>query len=123
MRELVATWTARTPRLPDAELARACDAAVSTVERLAQSDTLINVDVRIDNIIFRGFDDASGRSPVVVIDFTETFVRDDESDDDWRQWKKDVDEIGAIGQPLTVKVRNHVGVGIWTHRGLRPRGI
>ena len=35
LRELVATWATRTPRPPDAELARVCEAAVSLVERIA----------------------------------------------------------------------------------------
>lgn len=120
MRELVATWTARTPSPPDAQLAKICDAAVDAVEQVAQCDALINPDVRVDNVIFRGFDDTPGRSPVVVIDFTEVFTRDGESDEEWRQTKVDNDEVGAIGKALTVKVATQVGLGIWTFHRILP---
>ncbi|EJD50587.1 hypothetical protein AURDEDRAFT_84326 [Auricularia subglabra TFB-10046 SS5] len=120
MRELVATWTSRTPRLPDAELARACEAAVDTMERVTQNDGLINRDVRIDNVIFRGFDDAGARAPVVLIDIAECLPHDSRPLADWREWKKRTDEVGAIGQPLTFKVARQVGLGIWTWRRMHP---
>lgn len=120
MREVVATWSARSPRPPDAELARACEAAVDAMERVAQNDALVNRDVRIDNVIFRGLDDARGRSSAVVIDLAGCVAQDDRPLEDWRQWKRDMDEVGAVGQVLTFKVARQVGLGIWTYRGMRP---
>ncbi|EJD50586.1 hypothetical protein AURDEDRAFT_160486 [Auricularia subglabra TFB-10046 SS5] len=101
LRELIATWTVQTPR---AELVRACEAAVDTIERVTQNDTLVNRDVRIDNVVFRGFDDAGARAPFVVIDFAACLPYDSRPLVDWLEWKKDIDEVGAIGQPLTIKV-------------------
>lgn len=116
MREVVATWSARSPRPLDAELARACEAAVDAMERVAQNDALVNRDVRIDNVIFRGLDDARA----VVIDLAGCVAQDDRPLEDWRQWKRDMDEVGAIGQVLTFKVARQVGLGIWTYRGILP---
>ncbi|EJD40535.1 hypothetical protein AURDEDRAFT_115824 [Auricularia subglabra TFB-10046 SS5] len=110
MRELVATWSARIPRPPDSELVRLCEAAVSVMERIAPRYEIINHDVRIDNFICR---DAGGRSPVVLIDLAQCEQRGDQTDEAWREWKVNANEIGAIGQVLAQKVEQHVGPDVW----------
>ncbi|EJD40536.1 hypothetical protein AURDEDRAFT_90941 [Auricularia subglabra TFB-10046 SS5] len=113
LREIVATWTARTPRLPDAELARVCEAAVSVMGRIAWRYEIINLDVRIDNFICCADGGSMGRSPVVLIDLAQCEKHGKETDEEWREWKAGLDEIGAVGQVIGMKVRQQVGPDVW----------
>ncbi|KAI8992801.1 hypothetical protein BD414DRAFT_482257 [Trametes punicea] len=131
LRQLVATWKARDPRLPNEVLVTLCEDAVRVVDRISDFDVL-NEDVRVDNLLIREpfIDNASYlqdekvalvENPVVLIDLGHCRLRrEDESEGEWVQAKWSQDETGAVGFVVLGLIREFIGEGVWTYeRSLR----
>ncbi|PIL27167.1 hypothetical protein GSI_10309 [Ganoderma sinense ZZ0214-1] len=124
LRQLVMTWTARDPPLPNTVLATLCEEVVKAVDRLSDFD-LLNRDVRIDNIMIREPFVTSSSSvgeltivdnPVVVIDFGLCRFRGENEDEaSWVKSKAVADETGAAGVVLQRLVEDFVGRGVWVY--------
>ncbi|KAI1787467.1 hypothetical protein LXA43DRAFT_951217 [Ganoderma leucocontextum] len=137
LRELIATWTARDPPLPNGILATVCEEAVRVVERVSDFDVL-NEDVRVDNFLIRepfvGTSSSRGEVPavvedaVVLIDLGHCRLRrEDESEGELVKAKWSQDEAGAAGFVALGLVRKFVGEDVWTYkeslRYYRPRDL
>ncbi|PIL37417.1 hypothetical protein GSI_01111 [Ganoderma sinense ZZ0214-1] len=120
LRQLVATWKARDPPLPNTVLTTLCEDAVKVVDRISDFDVL-NEDVRIDNFLIREpFVDSSSAAivedAVVLIDLGQSRLRgEDESEDDWIKAKWSQDETGAVGFVTLGLVREFVGQDVWSY--------
>ncbi|KAI1787460.1 hypothetical protein LXA43DRAFT_1165562 [Ganoderma leucocontextum] len=126
LRELVATWTARSPPLPNRVLTALCEEAVRVVDRVSDFDVL-NEDVRMDNFLIRQPFLASslhGEEPaqvvedaVVLIDLGQCRLRrEDESEDEWVDAKWLQDEAGAAGCVVLSLIHKFVGDDVWTYK-------
>nr|VWO96103.1 N/A [Ganoderma boninense] len=120
LRQLVATWKARDPPLPNTVLTTLCEEAVRGVDRISDFDVL-NEDVRIDNFLIREpFVDSSSavvEDAVVLIDLGQSRLRGkDESEDDWTKAKWSQDETGAVGFVTLGLVREFVGQDVWSYK-------
>lgn len=128
LRELVKTWTARTPPLPNSVLAALCEEAVALVDHVSDYDVL-NEDVRLDNFLVRTpFVKNRAVSthpqplalvahPIVLIDLGQCRLRrPDEDNEAWRAAKQNEDETGAVGFVLMAAVRKCVGPNVCTYR-------
>ncbi|KAI1796099.1 hypothetical protein LXA43DRAFT_1057875 [Ganoderma leucocontextum] len=125
LRQLVATWTAREPPLPNAILTTLCEEAVKVVDRISDFDVL-NEDVRMDNFLIRepflapsshGDNPAVVEDAVVLIDLGQCRLRrEDEGEDEWVQAKWSQDETGAVGCVLLGLVREFVGEHVWSYK-------
>ncbi|KAI1783132.1 hypothetical protein LXA43DRAFT_956618 [Ganoderma leucocontextum] len=129
LRELIATWTARDPPLPNGTLATLCEEVVKVVDRVSDFDVL-NKDVRMDNFLIRqpflassshgGEDPAVVDDAVVLIDLGQCRLRGkDESEEEWEEAKWLEDEADAAGVVTLSLVRKFVGDEVWTYKRSR----
>ncbi|KAI1788007.1 hypothetical protein LXA43DRAFT_1184118 [Ganoderma leucocontextum] len=130
LRELVATWTARAPPLPNRVLTALCKEAVRVVDRVSDFDVL-NEHVRMDNFLIRQpflASSSHGEEPaqvvedaVVLIDLGQCRLRrEDESEDEWVDAKWLQDEAGAAGCVVMSLIHKFIGDDVWTYeRSLR----
>ena len=130
LREVIETWKARDPPLPNGILAALCEKAVQIVERVSDFDVL-NEDVHMDNFLIRQpFATASSQGEsglstvedaVVLVDLGHCRVRrEDESEEEWMRAKWYQDEAGAAGFVALGLVRKFVGDDVWAYeRSLR----
>ena len=133
-REVIETWKARDPPLPNGILAALYEKAVQIVERVSDFDVL-NEDVHMDNFLIRepfitlpsahrdGEDlyHSTVEDAVVLIDLGHCRVRrEDESEEEWIRAKWHQDEAGAAGFVALGLVRKFVGHDVWAYeRSLR----
>nr|VWP02630.1 N/A [Ganoderma boninense] len=120
LRQLVETWKARDPPLPNTVLVTLCDDAVSVVDRVSDFNVL-NADVRVDNFLVREpFVHASSstvvQDAVVLIDLGQARLRGThEGEDEWTKAKWAQDETGAVGFVALGLVREFVGEDVWSY--------
>ncbi|KAI1790467.1 hypothetical protein LXA43DRAFT_505953 [Ganoderma leucocontextum] len=124
LRQLVATWTARNPPLPNGVLTTLCEEAVKVVDRVSDFDVL-NKDVRMDNFLIRepfvtssshGEDLVVVEDAVVLIDLGQCRLRrEDEGEEEWVEAKGSQDETGAVGFVVLGLICKFVGGDVWTY--------
>lgn len=128
LRQLIETWTARRPLLPNEVLFGVCEKAIEAVDVCSDFD-LVNDDIRMDNILVREpfltqpFAPSSSSAafsliehPVVIIDFGEVIFRKNETEEEWKISKCYYDEMGAVGFVAANLIEKHVGKGLWQYR-------
>ncbi|KAG6015459.1 hypothetical protein E4U43_005278 [Claviceps pusilla] len=87
---------------PESDWAPICDQAIEAIRKISDRD-FINFDIKTRNILVRRAEPpASPSYQVFFIDFGECKLRDpSDSDEAWRELKRQKDEEGAVGYVMT----------------------
>lgn len=90
--------------LPESDWAPICDQAIDIIRKISDHD-FINYDIKTRNILVRRSKEGESSYQVFYLDFGECGFRDpSDSDETWRERKRQRNEEGAVGYIMT----NHI---------------
>jgi serine/threonine protein kinase len=106
-------------RVPESDWAPVCDQAIEVIRKIAEHD-FINFDIKTRNIIVRrGSEECSYQ--VFLLDFGQCGFRDpSDSDEIWRERKRQKDEEGAVGYIMMNHISRAKGKKGKKYRGTDP---
>jgi serine/threonine protein kinase len=110
LRQLLLSWDRDKPSIPISLVPSLCDEAIAIVN-LISDRSVINTDVRLENVLVR--QNNSSDHPVVIIDLAQSSLRSDETEKEWKEWKRREDEEGAIGCVAEKLIKRTLGEGVW----------
>jgi serine/threonine protein kinase len=103
---------------PESDWAPICDQAIEVIRKLADND-FINFDIKTRNIIVRHGDEGSYQ--VFYLDFGECRFRDSsDSDETWRERKRQTNEEGAVGYIMMNRISCAKGKKGKKYKGTLP---
>jgi spore maturation protein CgeB len=101
--------------VPESDCAPICDQAIEVIRKITDHD-FINFDIKTRNIIARRNGEASYQ--VFYLDFCECGYRDlSDSDEVWRERKRQKDEEGAVGYIMMNYISRAKGKKGKKHKG------
>ena len=103
---------------PESDWAPICDQAIEVIRKIADND-FINFDIKPRNIIVRSSDEGSHQ--VFYLDFGECRFRDpSDSDEMWRERKRQKNEEGAVGYIMMNRISYAKGKKGKKYKGSLP---
>jgi hypothetical protein len=104
--------------VPESDCAPICDQAIEVIRKITDND-FINFDIQTRNIIVRRSEDASYQ--VFYLDFGECGFRDpSDTDEVWRERKRQKNEEGAVGYILMNYISRAKGKNGKKYKGALP---
>jgi serine/threonine protein kinase len=104
--------------VPESDWAHLCDQAIEVIRKIADND-FINFDIKLRNIIVRRSDE--GLYQVFYLDFGEGRFRDpSDSDEMWRERKRQKNEEGAVGYIMMNRISYAKGKKGKKYKGTLP---
>lgn len=104
--------------VPESDWAPICDQAIEIIREIVEHD-FINPDVKPRNILVRPSE--GGSYHVFYLDFGECCIRDpSDSDDMWREQKRQRDEEGAVGSIMMNYISRAKGKNGLKYKGTLP---
>ncbi|CZT18360.1 uncharacterized protein RCC_04204 [Ramularia collo-cygni] len=105
-------------KLPESDWAPVCDQAIEVIRRIADHD-FINFDIKTRNIMVRPAED--GTYQIFYLDFGECRFRDpSDSDEVWRERKRQKNEEGAVGYIMMNHISYAKGKKGKKYKGVLP---